>query len=394
MVSIIYLDNAATTQCHEEVIKEMLKYFNETYGNPSSLHSMGQDACNSIESARIRIANLIGAKPNEIIFTSGGTESDNIAILGTAYQLKNQGTHLITSNIEHPAVRNTFKQLKNEGFDVTELSVNSKGIIKIDELKSAIRKDTILISIMHANNEIGTIQPIEKIAQLADENNIIFHTDAIQTFSKIRLNLSKSKIDLLSASAHKIMGPKGIGMLYIRNNGTHPTLGKYIKSITYGGYHEFGYRPSTQNVPGIMGFTKAIEICHQDLEEEWNRQKKIRDAFIQWVLDNIPETKLNGALEPRLSNNINFSFRYIEGESLLLYLNSSGFQVSTGSACSSHSIEPSHVIQALGLDTADTHGSLRITLGRNTISSDLEKLKLVLKKSVEKLRNISPLGKK
>lgn len=391
MIKKIYLDNAATTRVHDDVIKEMGPYFSEIYGNASSLHSMGQKSRNAIENARVRIAKCIGCRPDEIIFTAGGTESDNIAILGTARRLKSKGNHILTSNIEHPAVLNTIRHLKKENFKITELPVSSKGLISIESVKKAIRKDTILISIMYANNEVGTIQPVEKIANVAEKRGIIFHTDAVQAFGKIRMNLANSNIHLLSASSHKIMGPKGIGLLFIRNKGKHPKLGKFIEPIIYGGGHEGGLRSSTENVPGIMGFAKAIEIAHNDLEIEWEREKKLRDNFIEWTLSNISNSFLNGAKNPRLANNINIGLKYVEGESLLLLLNEEGFEVSTGSACSSKSLEPSHVLLALGVKKEDIHGSLRITLGRDTTSDDLDELKTKLKTSVEKLRKLSPL---
>ena len=391
MVKKIYLDNAATTRVHDDVVKEMIPYFSKIYGNASSLHSMGQKSRNAIENARVRIAKCIVCKPEEIIFTAGGTESDNIAILGTARRLKSKGNHIITSNIEHPAVRNTIRHLEKENFKITELPVSSNGLISIDSVKKALCKETILISIMYANNEVGTIQPVEKIANLADELGIIFHTDAVQAFGKIRMNLANSNIHLLSASSHKIMGPKGIGLLFIRNKGKHTKLGNFIEPIMYGGGHEAGLRSSTENVPGIIGFAKAVEIAHNDLEKEWEREKKLRDNFIEWTLSNISNSFLNGAKNPRLANNIHLGFKYIEGESLLLLLNEEGFEVSTGSACSSKSLEPSHVLLALGINKEDIHGSLRITLGRDTTTDDLDELKTKLKNSVEKLRKLSPL---
>jgi len=391
MVKKIYLDNAATTRVHDDVVKEMIPYFSFFYGNASSLHSMGQKSRNAIENARVRIAKCIGSKPEEIIFTAGGTESDNIAILGTARRLKSKGNHILTSNIEHPAVRNTIRHLEKENFQITEIPVSANGLISLESVKKAIRKETILISIMYANNEVGTIQPVEKIANLAEEHGFIFHTDAVQAFGKIRMNLTNSNIHLLSASSHKIMGPKGIGLLYIRNKGKHPKLGNFIEPIMYGGGHEAGLRSSTENVPGIVGFAKAVEIAHNDLEKEWEREKKLRDNFIEWTLSNISNSFLNGAKNPRLANNINLGFKYIEGESLLLLLNEEGFEVSTGSACSSKSLEQSHVLLALGVNKEDIHGSLRITLGRDTTSDDLDELKTKLKTSVEKLRKLSPL---
>ena len=388
---IIYLDHGATTPLDPEVLKVMEPYFLTNYGNPSSLHSMGQNANKAIENSRKTIADFIGAEPKEIIFTGGGTESDNMAILGVARKLKDHGKHLITSNIEHPAVKNTFKHLISEGFEVTQILVDNKGLIHIEDVIKAIRDDTILISIMYVNNEIGTIQPIEEIAKIAEEKGIIFHTDAVQAVGKLKIKMTENKIHLLSASAHKLYGPKGLGFLYIRNGGRLPKIGKYIEPIIFGGSHEFKYRPSTQNVPGIVGFTKAIQLAEKRMTDESKRLVKLRDDFINWALTNIPDTFLNGDPIQRLYNNINLGFRYIEGESLLLYLNMEGIQASTGSACSSKSLDPSHVLLALGMKKAEAHGSLRITLGRSTTKEDLEYTKLKLREIVEKLRKFSPL---
>lgn len=390
----IYLDHGATTPVHPDVLKAMEPIFHTNFGNPSSLHTKGREARKLIDKSRKKIADFLKIKPEEIIFTGGGTESDNLAILGTARKLKKHGNHLITSNIEHPAVLNTFKHLVNEGFDITIVPVDNQGIIHVEDIKKAIRTDTILISIMYVNNEIGTIQPVEKIAELAEEYGIIFHTDAVQALGKIRIDLSKSKIHLLSSSAHKLYGPKGIGLLYMRNRGNHPILGEYIEPTVFGGGHEFGYRPSTENVPSIIGFAKAVEIADADMEIEGARQKDLRDDFIKWVIDNIPDTTLNGNPTQRLYNNINLSFKNVEGESLLMYLDGEGIEVSTGSACSSKSGEPSHVLTAIGLKPTDSNvfGSLRITLGRSTSKDNLEYTKLKLKEIVLKLRKLSPLG--
>ena len=390
----IYLDHGATTPVHPDVLKAMEPIFHTNFGNPSSLHTKGREARKLIDKSRKKIADFLKIKPEEIIFTGGGTESDNLAILGTARKLKKHGNHLITSNIEHPAVLNTFKHLVNEGFDITIVPVDNQGIIHVEDIKKAIRTDTILISIMYVNNEIGTIQPVEKIAELAEEYGIIFHTDAVQALGKIRIDLSKSKIHLLSSSAHKLYGPKGIGLLYMRNRGNHPILGEYIEPTVFGGGHEFGYRPSTENVPSIIGFAKAVEIADADMEIEGARQKDLRDDFIKWVIDNIPDSTLNGDPTQRLYNNINLSFKNVEGESLLMYLDGEGIEVSTGSACSSKSGEPSHVLTAIGLKPTDSNvfGSLRITLGRSTSKDNLEYTKLKLKEIVLKLRKLSPLG--
>ncbi|MHA1727228.1 MAG: cysteine desulfurase family protein [Promethearchaeota archaeon] len=391
----IYLDNNATTSIDPEVWKVMKPYYLKNYGNPSSLHSMGQETRKVIEDSRKKIADFLHAKnPEEIIFTGGGTESDNMAILGTARKMKreNHGNHLITSNFEHAAVQNTFKHLIEEGFEVTEVPVDSEGIIHVEDIENAIRSNTILISVMYVNNEIGTIQPVEEIAALADSKGIIFHTDAVQAFGKIPINLSESKIHLLSASAHKIYGPKGLGLLYMRNKGTLPKIGQFIEPIIFGGGHEFGMRPSTENVPEILGFAKAVELAEKSwAEKEPERQKLLRDDFIKWVLENIPDSSLNGHPTKRMYNNIALRFKHIGGESLLLYLDKEGIEVSTGSACSSHFKGPSHVILALGLKNIGAKESLRISIGKSITKEDMEYTKIKLKECIARLRKISPL---
>jgi cysteine desulfurase len=289
-------------------------------------------------------------------------------------------------------VENPFHQLKTEGFEITQIPVDTNGILHVEDVEKAIRPDTILISVMYVNNEIGTIQPISAIAELAEKHNIIFHTDAVQAFGKIRINLAQCPIHLLSASAHKLYGPKGVGILFIRNQGNHPKIGKFIDPIIYGGGHEFGYRSSTENIPGIIGFAKAVEIADATLEKEQEREQQMRDDFIQWVLKNIPDSWLNGHSSLRIAGNINLGFKYIEGESLLLYLDQEDIEVSTGSACSSKSLKQSHVLSALGLAKTETHGSIRITLGRQTTKVQLDFVKEKLFENINKLRKISPLG--
>jgi cysteine desulfurase len=314
-----------------------------------------------------------------------------MAILGVARKLKSYGNHIITSNIEHSAVRNTIRHLKEEGFEISEIPVDNQGVLHVEDVEKAIRPTTILVSVMFANNEIGTIQPIQELAELTNRKNIILHTDAVQAIGKIRINLQEIKIDLLSATAHKIYGPKGIGLLFFRNAGNHLKFGRFIEPIIYGGGHEQGYRPSTENVPGIVGFAKAIELADKDLESEMARETQLRDEFIHWALNNIPESFLNGHPKIRLANNINLGFRFVEGESLILSLDEKGIAVSTGSACSSHSSEPSHVLQALNLKKEDMHGSVRITLGRSTTPEELDYVKIQLKEVVATLRKYSPL---
>jgi cysteine desulfurase len=387
-----YLDHSATTPMHPEVIEAMTPYFSEKFGNASSIHSLGQISHKALSQARETVANFIGAKVDEIVFTGSGTESDNMAILGTARKLKKFGNHIITSNIEHPAVRNTIRTLKLEGYDITEVPVDDQGLLHAEDVENAIRDETILISVMYANNEIGTIQPIEELAEISERYQIILHTDAVQAFGKLPIYASAIKFHLLSASAHKIYGPKGVGLLYIRDAGQHPKFGKFLNPIIWGGGHEMGWRPATENIPGIVGFAKAVEIAERDLDTEQARQRALRDDFIQWVLENIPESAVNGSMEKRMDNNINLRFKYIEGESLLLRLDDAGIEVSTGSACSSHSSEPSHVLTALNLPPEEYAGSIRITLGRSSTFEELEFVKQILKEAVEDLRKMSPLA--
>jgi cysteine desulfurase len=389
----VYLDNAATTPMDLRVIEEINTHFKETYGNSSSLHSVGQKAGQLLEKSRKIIASVINAKPEEIYFTSSGTEADNIAIFGTALKNRKRGNHIITSSIEHHAVENPCKELEKEGFEVTFLPVDKFGLINIEDLENSITKKTILITIMFANNEIGTIEPIKEIGEITRKYNIFFHTDAVQAFCKVPIDVNELNIDLLSASAHKLYGPKGIGFLYIRNKGKRVGGGSFIQPIMYGGGHEKDMRPSTVAVPLIAGFAKAVEIAKAEMSDEAERQKKLRDKIIKTVLENVDDTYLNGHPLQRLPNNVNLGFRYIEGESMVLDLDMEGIGTSTGSACSSKSLDPSHVLLAIGLKPEEAHGSLRISLGRFTREDDVNYFLEKLPPIIERLRKISPLKK-
>jgi cysteine desulfurase len=381
----IYLDNAATTQVRKEVLEAMKPYFSEKYGNASSLHSFGREARVAIENARQKIASIINAEPEEIIFTSGGTEADNMAVKEIAFA--NRGKNeIITSKIEHDAVLESCKMLERIGFKVHYADADEKGMVYVEQIKELINPKTVLVSIMHANNEIGTIQPIEEIAKLCKKNGAYFHTDAVQTFCKEKIDVKKMNIDLLSASSHKIYGPKGVGFLYIKK-------GTKIGALLDGGGHEFGLRSGTENVPGIVGFAKAAEIASKEMNSENSRQKRLRDKIINNLLK-IHGTKLNGDKTKRLANNINLSFNSIEGESIVLKLDEKGIAASTGSACSSTSLEPSHVLLALGLSHIQAHGSVRLTLGRFNTEKDVNYLLSVMPKIIEDLRKISPFGGK
>ncbi|MFX0005314.1 MAG: cysteine desulfurase family protein [Promethearchaeota archaeon] len=389
----IYLDNAATTPMDPRVIEEVTKHFKETYGNSSSLHTIGQKAGQILLKSREIIASLINANRDDIFFTSSGTEADNIAIFGVTSKNKGRGNHIITTSIEHHAVENPYKELEKRGFDVTFLPVDKYGLININDLEQAITKKTILLSIMFANNEIGTIEPIEKIGAIAKKYDVIFHTDAVQAFGKVPIDVNQMNIDLLSASAHKIYGPKGVGMLFIRNKGVRKGWGKFIEPIMYGGGHERDMRPSTVNVPGIAGFAKAVEIAKEEMDEEAKRQIYLRDKIIKWVTENIEDSYLNGHPTQRLPNNVNLGFKYIEGESIVLDLDMEGIATSTGSACSSKSLDPSHVLLAIGLKPQEAHGSLRISLGRFTTEEDVDYFLEKLPNVIERLRKMSPLKK-
>jgi cysteine desulfurase len=385
----IYMDYAATTPTDQRVVEAMLPYFGEIYGNPSSLHGFGQEARAAMEGARAKIAAFLGAKPAEIVFTSGGTESDNFAIKGVAWANRKKGDHVITSAIEHHAVLETCRFLEKEGFRVTYLPVDGDGLVDPADVVKAIMDRTILISIMHANNEIGTIQPIAEIGRIAKGKGICFHTDAVQTFGHLPFTVDELNIDLLSASAHKLYGPKGMGLLYIRK-------GTRITPLVHGGDQESGRRASTQNVPGIVGFGKAVELAAATLHGEVVRLTSLRDRFIQGIFERIDGIRLNGHPARRLPNNINLSVESIEGEGMILSLDMLGIACSTGSACSSSSLEPSHCLLAIGLPHELSHGSLRFSLGMYTKESDIDAVLEALPQVVGRLRAMSPLyaGKK
>ncbi len=387
MMNRIYLDYAATTPTDPEVVKAMSPYFTDIFGNPSSLYAFGQEAKSVIEEARDIIASFIGTKPEEIVFTSGGTESNNFALKGIAYANKNKGEHIITSSIEHHAITEPCKFLEKQGFKVTYLKVDKYGLVDPDDVKKAITDKTILISIMHANNEIGVIQPIQEIGKIAREKGIYFHTDAVQTFGHLPISVDELNVDLLSASAHKLYGPKGVGVLYIRK-------GTRISTFMHGGDQESGRRASTHNVSGIVGFGKAVELAREKMDEERNKLIPLRDKLIRGILGNIDHTRLNGHPTKRLPNNVNVSVEYIEGESMILNLDMQGIACSTGSACTSSSLEPSHVLLAIGLSHEIAHGSLRFTLGRYTKEEDIDYVLKTLPAVVERLRAMSPLYKK
>jgi len=382
----IYLDYAATTPTHPEVVKAMLPYFTDAFGNPSSIHSYGQEAKGAIEEARAKVADLIGARGEEIVFTSGGTEADNFAIKGVAYANEGKGNHIITSAIEHHAVIETCKFLEKRGFLVTHLPVDEYGLVDPDDVKKVITDKTILISVMHANNEVGTIEPIAKIGKIAKEAGIYFHTDAVQTAGHIPVNVNELGVDLLAMSAHKLYGPKGVGALYIRK-------GTRLVAFMHGGEQERRRRASTENVPGIVGFGRAAELAKQEMSEEAELLTHLRDRLIKGILERIDHTRLNGHPVMRLPNNVNVSVDFVEGESMLLNLDLEGICASTGSACSSASLEPSHVLLATGLSHELAHGSLRFSLGKWTTEDEIERVLDVLPRIVAKLRAMSPLLK-
>ena len=390
----VYLDYAATTPMDPRVIEEFERQMKENYGNSSSLHDLGQKAAKTLLDSRKVVASLIGSPRDDIIFTSSGTEADNLAILGVANKQKKRGNHIITSVIEHHAVEKTCEHLEKQGFKITYLPVDNQGLIDLKLLEGSITEKTILISIMFANNEIGTIEPIQDIGRIAKEYDVIFHTDAVQAVGKIPINVDELGIDLLSASAHKLYGPKGIGMLYIRNKGIREGWGKILEPIMYGGGHERDLRPSTMNIPAIAAFAKAAEIAKIDMPEEILRETKLRDKIIKNVLNSIDDSYLNGHPSSRLPNNVNLGFKYVEGESIVLDLDAMGIGTSTGSACSSKSLEPSHVLLAIGLSPQDAHGSLRISLGRFTTEEEIEYFLEQIPLVIIRLRKISPLYKK
>jgi len=382
-----YLDYAATTPVDPRVLKTMLPYFTEKFGNSVSLHTFGQEAKKALEKTRLIMAKTLNVKnKDEIIFTSSATESNNFAIKGIAFANQNRGKHIIISSIEHSCVLNSSQWLEKQGFKITKIKINKYGLIDPKEIEKAIRKDTILVSIIHANNEIGTIEPIEEIGKICEKKKVYFHTDAVQSFAKIPIDVQKMKVDLLTASSHKLYGPKGAALLYIKK-------GTKIEPLIHGGGHEFGLRPSTVNVPAIVGFGRAVEICEKEMKKESKRQIKLRNKLIDGVLKKIPDSYLNGHPTKRLPNNANFWFSYVEGESIVIDLNSYGIAASTGSACSSEKLEPSHVLLACGLQPKQAHGSLRLTIGRWTKKQDIDYLLKILPNTIKRLRKISPFKK-
>lgn len=383
-MSRIYLDHAATTAVRKEVLDTMLPCFSQNYGNPSSIYEIAREAKSLVDNARKQVATSIGAEEKEIYFTAGGSESDNWAIKGVAESYKDKGKHIITSSIEHHAVLHTCQYLEKNGYEVTYLSVDEDGKIRIEDLEKAIRPDTILISIMFANNEIGTLQPIKEIGEIAKKHKIIFHTDAVQAVGHVKIDVKQMNIDMLSLSAHKLYGPKGIGALYVRK-------GIKLKSYIHGGAQERGIRAGTENVPGIVGLGKAIELATAEMEQENKKLIKLRDEIIDGILNNIPYTRLNGHRTDRLPANVNISFEFIEGESILLLLDMNGIYASSGSACTSGSLDPSHVLLAIGLPHEKAHGSLRMTLGIENTEEDVKKLLEVLPGIIKRLRDMSPL---
>ena len=382
----VYLDNNATTKVDEAVLQTMLPYFSEYYGNPFSLHLFGTETGKAVTEARQTIADILKAKPSEIIFTASGSEADNLAIRGIAKAYKHRGKHIITSTIEHPAVKNTFIDLMEDGFEITMVPVDENGVMIMDEFKKALREDTILVSVMHANNEVGTFQPIEEIAKITKERKIIFHVDAVQTMGKVEIYPEKMGIDLLSFSGHKFHAPKGIGVLYKRD-------GVRLARIITGGNQEGKRRPGTSNVPYIVGLAKALQMAVANMKEEWNREETLRDYFEDEVSKRIPEIKINGKGARRLPGTSSITFKYLEGESMLLNLSLKGIAVSSGSACSSDSLQPSHVLLAMGVPAEFAHGTLRFSLSKYTTKEEIDYTIESLVEIIGKLRELSPLWK-
>ena len=384
MKKIIYLDNAATTRVYPEVVEAMTPYFTEYYGNPSAFYSFSSEVGKAVAEARETIAKFIGAKPEEIYFTGGGSESDNWALKATAEAYGKKGKHMITTTIEHHAILHTCQWLEKQGFEITYVNVDEDGVVKLEELEAAIRPDTILISVMAANNEIGTIQPLKEIGEIAHRHGVLFHTDAVQAFAHIPLNVDEMHIDMLSASGHKIHGPKGVGVMYIRK-------GVKILSFMHGGAQERRRRAGTHNVPGIVGMGKAVELAAKNMEKTSLSISQLRDYLIEQVLEKVPYTRLNGHKTNRLPNNANFCFRFIEGEGMLILLDQAGICGSSGSACTSGSLDPSHVLLAIGLPHEIAHGSLRLTLSEETTKEEIDFTVDKLAEIIERLRSISPL---
>ena len=381
---MIYLDNAATTRTAPEVVEAMLPYFSDCFGNPSSIYGPGSKAKKAVNEARHTIAESLGVKPEEIYFTAGGSEADNWALKATAEGYEHKGKHIITSKIEHHAILHTCKYLEKRGFEITYLDVDAEGKVSPEEVEAAIRPDTILISIMFANNEIGTIEPIGEIGAIAKKHGVLFHTDAVQAYGQLPINVQELEIDMLSASAHKLNGPKGIGFLYIRN-------GLKLRSLIHGGAQERNRRAGTENVPGIVGFRAAVERAQRLMEEKQNKERMLRDYLIERIEAEVPYCRLNGHRKDRLPNNVNFSFSFIEGESLLIMLDMKGICASSGSACTSGSLDPSHVLLSIGLKHEEAHGSLRLTLSEENTKEELDVVVEAVKSIVERLREMSPL---
>lgn len=380
----VYLDNAATTKLIPEVLNEMMPYMTEIYGNPSSPHYFGQQAGMAVDKARSRVAEAINASPEEIIFTSGGSEADNTAIRGIAERYQKRGRHIITTNVEHHAVLHTCQLLEKQGYEVTYLPVDEYGMITAEQVREALRPDTVLVTVMFANNEVGTVMPIKEIGRLCREKGVFFHTDAVQAVGHVPIDVKDMNIDMLSMSAHKFHGPKGVGALYVRK-------GIIVPALIVGGAQERNRRAGTENVPGIVGMGKAIELACTDLEEKGRKMAALRDRLITEIPKRIPYVKLNGHPSVRLPNNVNFSIRFIEGESILLMLDLNGIAASSGSACTSGSLDPSHVLLAMGLDHETAHGSVRMTLCDETSEDDIDYVLEVLPKVAERLRKMSPL---
>ncbi len=380
----VYLDHNATTPVRPEVLQAMLPYFSEKFGNASSIYGSGQEAKVALEEAREKVAEILGASASEIFFTSGGTESDNLALKGTAFGNGKRGKHIITSKIEHPAVLESCKFLEKEGFEVTYLPVDSQGFVHPEDLRKTIREDTTLVSVMHANNEVGTIQPIEELSKVTEERGAYFHTDAVQTVGKIAMNLQRLNVDMLSMSGHKIYGPKGVGALYIRK-------GVRISPWAHGGHHERSRRAGTENVPSIVGFSRALELLNEEREKHNQHLRNLTEMFYRKLVESIPDVILHGDLNRRIPSTLSLSFKGVEGESVILSLDMKGVAVSTGSACSSGTLEPSHVLSAMGIDPAIAQGAIRFSFGKDNSMEDVEYVASILPEIVSRLRSLSPL---
>ncbi len=380
----VYLDHSATTPVRSEVLEAMLPYLENRFGNASSIHGFGREAKVALEEAREKVAEVIHAASSEVFFTSGGTESDNLAIKGTAFANRKKGKHIITSEIEHHAVLESCKFLEKEGFEVTYLSVDSQGLVDLDDLKKTIRDDTTLVSIMHVNNEVGSIQPVEELCTIAKDKGAYFHSDAVQSVGKMRVNVQTSNVDMLSMSGHKIYGPKGVGALYVRK-------GVRITPWTHGGHHERSRRAGTENVPGIVGFARALELMNQELEDRREQMKKLTETFYRGLVESIPDVVLYGDSDKRIPNILSLSFKGVEGESVILSLDLKGVAVASGSACTSGTLEPSHVLSAMGIPPEVAQGAVRFSFGRDNTMDDVEYVLSLLPEIVQRLRSISPL---